>query len=223
MMLILETRLENAAAASLVTCGQNGWVRFWNIHTATCQGEFIAHPNVDSITMAVDPENQVLVTADTAGEIKTWLVDEFCNGAPAEEAEEAACKPVLYRSWSGHGECITGVEVCVRGNRTVIVTASSDCSLKLWAPDGMCIGTFGQEEHWKLENIEIAPVPSVQSVLAEQIIEASTITEDIEEEDVDDEFESSFIEDSGNIDFDPSYSYETWNTTILGMFVMDTG
>ena len=26
----------------------------------------------------------------------------------------------------------------------VIVSASSDCSLKLWAPDGMCVGTFGQ-------------------------------------------------------------------------------
>ena len=51
---------------------------------------------------------------------------------------------MIYRQWTGHGECITEVEVCVRGNRVVIVSASSDCSLKLWAPDGMCIGTFGQ-------------------------------------------------------------------------------
>ena len=34
--------------------------------------------------------------------------------------------------------------MCVRGSRVVIVSASSDCSLKLWAPDGMCVGTFGQ-------------------------------------------------------------------------------
>ena len=37
MMLILETRLENPKEAALVTCGQNGWVRFWNLHSGSCE------------------------------------------------------------------------------------------------------------------------------------------------------------------------------------------
>jgi len=216
MLLILEARLENPEAAALVTCGQNGWVRFWNVHKGSCEGEFVAHPNVDSITMAVDPDNHLLVTADTSGEMKTWLIEGFCDGTVLEEDAEPLLKPVLYRSWTGHGECITEVEVCVRGNRVVIVTASSDCSLKLWAPDGMCIGTFGQEEHWKLESIEIAPVPTVQSVLAELQEEESIISEVTEEEGLEEDFIVDVDEDMSTADFDPSYSYETWNCTILG-------
>ena len=30
--------------------------------------------------MAVDPDNQLLVTADTSGQIKTWLIEGFCDG-----------------------------------------------------------------------------------------------------------------------------------------------
>ena len=38
-----------------------------------------------------------------------------------------------------------------------------------------------QEEHWKLESIEIAPIPTVQSVLAEMQKEESIISEVSEE------------------------------------------
>ena len=57
------------------------------------QGEFIAHPNVDSITMAVDPENHLLVTADTSGEMKTWLIEGFCDGSVLDEEAEPLLKP----------------------------------------------------------------------------------------------------------------------------------
>eukprot|EP00116_Pleurobrachia_bachei_P005317 sb/3465579/ len=80
MMLILDTRIEIPGAAELITSGQNGWVRFWDTENAACLGEFVAHTNVDSITMAVDPRNELLVTADTSGEIRTWLIEGFCDG-----------------------------------------------------------------------------------------------------------------------------------------------
>ena len=38
-----------------------------------------------------------------------------------------------------------------------------------------------QEEHWKLESIEIAPVPTIQSVLAEMQKEESIMSEVSEE------------------------------------------
>ena len=40
---------------------------------------------------------------------------------------------------------------------------------------------MSQEEHWKLESIEIAAVPTVQSVLAERQREESLISEITEE------------------------------------------
>ena len=52
------------------------------------QGEFISHLNVDSITMAVDSENKLLVTADTSGEMKSWLIDGFCDGSNRQTADK---------------------------------------------------------------------------------------------------------------------------------------
>ena len=41
----LETRRDNEHSADLVSCGGNGWVRFWNSRNCHLHGEFIAHPH----------------------------------------------------------------------------------------------------------------------------------------------------------------------------------
>jgi hypothetical protein len=43
--------------------------------------------------MAVDPDNHLLVTADTSGEMKTWLIEGFCDGTVLEEDAEPLLKP----------------------------------------------------------------------------------------------------------------------------------
>jgi len=227
-MILLDTRLDDIKAAALITCGQNGWIRFWNIHTAHCEGEFIAHCNVDSITMAVDKDNKLLVTADTSGEMKSWLLEGYFDGRTKQPSGDNSqpslvdnltawtsnVKPVLYRTWNAHAECITDIEVCVRGQHVVIVSASSDCSLKLWTVSGMCIGTFGQEEHWKLDSIEVKPIPSVADVLAE--IAVNSFTSEESEEELEDEVVIENMDLDNDVEFDPDYSYETWAATILG-------
>ena len=44
-MLFLESRKGNSASggANLVSCGGNGWVRFWNSSHNTLLAEFVAH------------------------------------------------------------------------------------------------------------------------------------------------------------------------------------
>ena len=44
-MLFLESRKSNSASggANLVSCGGNGWVRFWNSTHNTLLAEFVAH------------------------------------------------------------------------------------------------------------------------------------------------------------------------------------
>ena len=60
----------------------------------------MAHANVDSITMAVDPRNELLVTADTSGEIRTWLIEGFCDGNQ-EITDDKPRKCVLVK----HKDC----------------------------------------------------------------------------------------------------------------------
>lgn len=45
-LLVLETRCEGggeSGGANLVSCGGNGWVRFWNYQTGNLVGEFVSH------------------------------------------------------------------------------------------------------------------------------------------------------------------------------------
>jgi len=39
--------------ADLISCGGNGWVRFWNTQNCKLVGEFIAHPQGISFTVYV--------------------------------------------------------------------------------------------------------------------------------------------------------------------------
>ena len=39
---------------------------------------------------------------------------------------------------------VTSLEMCVRNERTLVLSASSDCSVGLWDIYGNQIGTFGQ-------------------------------------------------------------------------------
>ena len=43
-----------------------------------------------------------------------------------------------------HQDMVTSLEMCVRNERTLILSASSDCSVGLWDIYGNQIGTFGQ-------------------------------------------------------------------------------
>ena len=55
----------------------------------------------------------------------------------------------------------------MRNKRLFIVTGSSDCSVALWDMRGNRVGEFGQEQHWKLDAIEMAEKLDVQEDEAE--------------------------------------------------------
>lgn len=46
-LVYLDARKTNSAGngANLVSCGGNGWVRFWNTNTTKLMAEFVAHQN----------------------------------------------------------------------------------------------------------------------------------------------------------------------------------
>ena len=54
------------------------------------------------------------------------------------------CLSVLRAQMAAHQDSINGLDICVRNERTLILSASADCSAALWDIDGKQIGVFGQ-------------------------------------------------------------------------------
>ncbi|KAL3885534.1 hypothetical protein ACJMK2_025586 [Sinanodonta woodiana] len=202
-LLFLEARKGHSAGggANLVSCGGNGWVRFWN--TAHCQlvAEFIAHHHAGSILMATDKKNQFLVTGDVDGLIKVWKILEY---ATRQVEEPITDQPPHQCQFHAHQDMINSLEICERNERILIISASSDCSVAMWDVYGNRIGIFGQEEHWKIEpydpTLEMGPEKEDEEKLDEEKTEITT--------DDDSQWEP---------DDEPlGTRYNTWASTILG-------
>ena len=56
----------------------------------------------------------------------------------------------LHSQWQPHNDVITSLEVCLRNDRTLVLSSSVDCSVALWDIYGNQIGIFGQvrSEQW---------------------------------------------------------------------------
>ena len=54
----------------------------------------------------------------------------------------------MLKCWRAHIEPISSLEY-VESSK-VIISCSSDCTIRVWTPDGKFIGTFGQSEVWNL-------------------------------------------------------------------------
>nr|XP_006816071.1 PREDICTED: WD repeat-containing protein 49-like [Saccoglossus kowalevskii] len=199
----LEARKSSSAAggANLVSCGGNGWVRFWNTAKNALIGEFVAHQHVSSIIMAVDEQSHVLITGDTEGFVKVWNIQEYCLRSSNELITEP---PQMMVTWQPHADTINSLQLCVRNERLLIISGSSDCSVALWDIYGNHIGVFGQEDHWKILPYE---PPQEEEEIEEK-----------EDEIIESDEESFTTEDSEwePGDYDPDFKINTWDETRLG-------
>ncbi|KAJ8313468.1 hypothetical protein KUTeg_008979, partial [Tegillarca granosa] len=125
-LVYLDARKTNSAGngANLMSCGGNGWVRFWNTNTAKLMAEFVAHQN-----------------ADVDGVMKVWDILEYCT-CPTDEIITDA--PPLKTTFSPHVDMINALLITERNGRMLVVSASSDCSVVLSDIYGNRIGVFGQ-------------------------------------------------------------------------------
>ncbi|XP_035829374.1 uncharacterized protein LOC101863074 [Aplysia californica] len=207
-LIFLENRRGNSASggANLVSCGGNGWVRFWNASRSTLLAEFVAHRNAGSIIMTSDPNNHYLVTADVDGVVKVWEIQHY---ALSHVDEPITTPPVLKSQFQPHQDQINSLDMCERNERLLIVSASSDCSLALWDIFGNRIGVFGQEEHWKIE--PLLPQDELEDEEEEKGEEEDHEVMSIEAE------EDSHWEPDEMAVVEPShYRINTWDRTVLG-------
>uniref|UniRef100_A0A0X3PS79 WD repeat-containing protein on Y chromosome n=1 Tax=Schistocephalus solidus TaxID=70667 RepID=A0A0X3PS79_SCHSO len=180
-LLFLESRERIKTAAALVSCGPSDRIHFWAVYmrhslyasfplTSMCPLK-IPEMDVFPTTVAVgvsatskDPfahlRRRTLVTTtdqrgdgtaeshlfvgDSIGRIHVWKIQGYALRGPE------ARPPPLLCVWRGHTEAISALEV-VNSSQT-LVTASTDCNVRLWKWDGSYIGTFGQPVRWNLND-----------------------------------------------------------------------
>ncbi|KAJ4935721.1 hypothetical protein JOQ06_017249, partial [Pogonophryne albipinna] len=145
---LMNSPSENGGA-DLVSCGGSGVVRLWNSAHSRLVGQFTAHnSDLGSIVMTVSPCGKYLVTADREGTLKTWDIQHYYLELHDGITDEP---PKLLSSFRPHLDRVMHLETCLHGNRLLVLSASSDCSVALSYLHGDNVGLFGQEEQWCLE------------------------------------------------------------------------
>ncbi|CAF0765559.1 unnamed protein product [Brachionus calyciflorus] len=153
----LNTRI-HGKDCTLVSCGGNGWVRFWEITSEKIGAEFIAHKQVNSVIMEIDEKERYLATGDVNGLVKVWNITSYCLSSGLK-FQTIKTEPPLVCSLKSHLDQINSINFCEKHNKTYLMLASSDCGVSLNDLSGNLIGIFGQDIHWKLET----PNPSLRS------------------------------------------------------------
>ncbi|XP_059162775.1 WD repeat-containing protein 49-like isoform X2 [Physella acuta] len=207
-LIFLENRQGHSAsgAANLVSCGGNGWVRFWNSAKAFLVAEFVAHQNVGGIIMATDAKNRYIATADVDGFVKVWEIQEYALGHVTETVTEP---PPMKSLFQPHQDQINTLEMFERNERLLIISASSDCSVALWDIYGNRIGIFGQEEHWKIE-----PYHPKQETDEKEKNEKNGEEKHVQV--VESNLDPDWVPDAAAITEPAKYRVNTWGTTVLG-------
>ncbi|XP_041849842.1 LOW QUALITY PROTEIN: WD repeat-containing protein 49-like [Melanotaenia boesemani] len=135
--------------ADLVSCDGLGRVRLWNIQHSRLVGRFTAYSrDLGSIVMTVSPCGKYLVTANREGTIKTWDIEQYCLKSDEEVNENP---PKLLHSFRPHLDHVTHLEICTHGDRLLLLSSSSDCSVALSYLLGETVGLCGQDDIWSLE------------------------------------------------------------------------
>ncbi|XP_071442112.1 WD repeat-containing protein on Y chromosome isoform X2 [Hetaerina americana] len=135
-------------------------------------GSFLAIHSVGDyvVTMTTDQNNEYLFTGDSAGYLKVWLLKNYFASNPqpkivmpmyrlqfpfllrdrwngkAKRAIKGQDLPILLSSHQAHLRAITHIEYISEGK--IIVSCSSDCSVRVWTLGGRYIGTLGQNRPW---------------------------------------------------------------------------
>ena len=159
-ILFLKSREQSGySTATLVACGTGGWVQMWNHHGGALIGVFNiwdnsrhslpeADRNLECITaMKVDSKDSMLVTGNSLGYIQMWCIAKYCVDVP-EAQRPVRTPPSFTNVWRAHLLSIVSVDLAE--DKSLLITASTDCSVRLWAMNGRYIGTFGERTLWNL-------------------------------------------------------------------------
>ena len=184
-VLFLQSRTHATDTATLLSTGSGGWIRAWCMFGGGLAGEFMASNNhrESILCMTSDDDNSLLMTGDTQGYIKIWNISKYCirkdgskdhlpgnkdlTGGKAprhvtfsgDKPKRQICQkaPPLVFCLRAHLQPIISIDFIQK--RRLLITASTDCSLRLWRSNGQYVGTFGQRNTWNLNAVGDGEIP----------------------------------------------------------------
>ncbi|XP_058119109.1 WD repeat-containing protein on Y chromosome [Anopheles ziemanni] len=139
-LLFLSTRPMLPSFGTLLGSLDNGIVQVWSHHP---EGGFVGQFNAVHmagdrvLAMTSDAANRFLFTGTALGYIKTWYIENCWSGE------------------TGHRSCITGL-VYLDGSE-LLLSASSDRTIRLWTLGGRYIGLLGSPVHWEPLSASLPP------------------------------------------------------------------
>ena len=214
--------LTTTGPANLVSATSGGTISFWNIHSSHIVGEFVAHEQTSSVTMATDEKNNYLVTGDSDGMCKVWSIETYCLSS---SGDSVTAPPKLCKAFSPHSDSINSIIMLPRGDTNLILTSSSDCCLVLSTISGLQIGIFGQDYHWNIDKALVVEIDHNER--NDALTKDDSSVEDSVQGEVKSRKASNAIESSATVsgnevpakvdeEFDIDSRLQTWNSTILG-------
>jgi WD40 repeat protein len=149
--------------AVLVAGAADGYLRLWSVRAMTLLGELrVCLSESDGLlSVCTEPSATLLLCSDSAGRIYIYDVSDMASiwdawtarGAPvpasgASALDTAAAVQPLY-TWRAHTHAITQLAYLtgVEG----VLSASVDCTVRLWTLSGEQVGVFGQGAPWVFE------------------------------------------------------------------------
>lgn len=187
-VLFLQSRAHATNTATLLSTGSGGWIRAWSMFGGGLAGEFMASNNhrESILCMTSDENNDLLMTGDTQGYIKIWNISKYCiqedegtlpggnnrsgrltTGGKVprhvtfseNKPKRKICQkaPPLVFCLRAHLQPIVSIDYVPKYR--LLITASIDCSVRLWRCNGQYVGTFGQRTAWNLNAESDGEVP----------------------------------------------------------------
>ncbi|KAJ3319916.1 hypothetical protein HDV06_005815 [Boothiomyces sp. JEL0866] len=147
IVLFLKDRVNTVGAANLVTCGGDGLIRFWNIDSGELQLEVDCSMGRKEGIYVIETNstNSILITGDASGWVCVFDIKEYGFTYSKELSES---KFPLLGTFRAHISAINSIEYIESQN--MIMTASVDCTVRLFLISGEFIGILGQMEFWEL-------------------------------------------------------------------------
>ncbi|KAL1504561.1 hypothetical protein AB1Y20_008347 [Prymnesium parvum] len=161
----LNTSCSLMRVAILVSVSADGCIRFWDAHAGrlihTVAGACALSESLQHV--CAEETNTFLFTGDSGGFVKVWDISDLVeHSSRVQPLSHAAIKLVF--SWRAHLCAVVRLEY-LKGVEA-LVSASADCTVRLWTISGEQVGVFGQSEPWQLADtcswLDAAPASVVR-------------------------------------------------------------